>query len=81
VPTARQAACCPKNRQEHVEIGVDTSGVGYACDVVLYSEFDSHQSLAAYAVPGLPILAIPGTYAGSEMTPICGMTEDKLADD
>jgi hypothetical protein len=34
----------------HLEIGVDTSGVDYACDVVLYSEFDSHESLAAYAV-------------------------------
>ncbi|MDQ3261474.1 MAG: maleylacetate reductase, partial [Pseudomonadota bacterium] len=27
---------------------------------------------------GLPILAIPTTYAGSEMTPILGMTEDGL---
>src|SRR5580704_19565457 len=34
----------------HMEIGVDMSGVDYACDVVLYSEFDSHESLAAYAV-------------------------------
>jgi hypothetical protein len=34
----------------HIEIGVDTSRVGYACDVVLYSEFDSQSSLDAYAV-------------------------------
>jgi hypothetical protein len=33
----------------HMEIGLDSSGVDYACDVVLYSEFDSHASLAAYA--------------------------------
>lgn len=33
----------------HMEIGVDVSGVAYACDVVLYSEFDSHESLTAYA--------------------------------
>lgn len=34
----------------HLEIGVDTSGVDYACDVVLYSEFDSLESLASYAI-------------------------------
>ncbi|MFM0721294.1 Dabb family protein [Paraburkholderia strydomiana] len=34
----------------HMEIGVDTSKVDYACDVVLYSEFESHDALAAYAV-------------------------------
>ncbi|WP_144161703.1 Dabb family protein [Paraburkholderia sp. BCC1885] len=33
----------------HMEVGVDVSGADYACDVVLYSEFDSHESLAAYA--------------------------------
>lgn len=33
----------------HLEIGVDTSGVEYACDVVLYSEFDSKAALDAYA--------------------------------
>ena len=33
----------------HIEIGVDRSGVDYACDVVLYSEFDNADSLAAYA--------------------------------
>ncbi|MEW3612147.1 iron-containing alcohol dehydrogenase, partial [Pseudomonas aeruginosa] len=27
---------------------------------------------------GLPILAVPTTYAGSEMTPIWGLTEDRL---
>jgi len=33
-----------------LEIGVDTSRVDYACDVVLYTEFDSQASLDAYAV-------------------------------
>lgn len=32
-----------------LEIGVDNSRVDYACDVVLYSEFDSAQALADYA--------------------------------
>jgi heme-degrading monooxygenase HmoA len=32
-----------------LEIGVDESRVAYACDVVLYSEFDSREALAAYA--------------------------------
>ena len=32
-----------------LEIGVDQSRVDYACDVVLYSEFDNAESLAAYA--------------------------------
>ncbi len=33
----------------HLEVGVDSSGAAYACDVVLYSEFDSPASLASYA--------------------------------
>ena len=33
----------------HIEIGIDVSKASYACDVVLYSEFDSQASLAAYA--------------------------------
>lgn len=33
----------------HLEVGVDSSGIGYACDVVLYSEFDSQASLDGYA--------------------------------
>ncbi len=32
-----------------LEIGVDASQVDYACDVVLYSEFDSQAALDAYA--------------------------------
>lgn len=32
-----------------LEVGVDTSHVGYACDVVLYTEFDDVQALRAYA--------------------------------
>jgi quinol monooxygenase YgiN len=34
----------------HLEIGVDTSRIDYACDVVLYSEFESQAALDAYAV-------------------------------
>ena len=33
----------------HVEVGIDHSHVDYACDVVLYTEFDSQESLDAYA--------------------------------
>jgi Stress responsive A/B Barrel Domain len=33
----------------HVEVGVDESRIDYACDVVLYTEFDSRETLAAYA--------------------------------
>jgi hypothetical protein len=32
-----------------LEVGVDVSAVDYACDVVLYTEFESEESLAAYA--------------------------------
>lgn len=32
----------------HLEIGVDVSRVDYACDVVLYSEFESQSALDAY---------------------------------
>lgn len=32
-----------------LQIGVDSSGVDYACDVVLYSEFESQAALDAYA--------------------------------
>jgi hypothetical protein len=32
-----------------LEIGVDISQIDYACDVVLYSEFESVQALHAYA--------------------------------
>lgn len=33
----------------HLEIGTDVSGVDYACDVVLFSEFASQAALDAYA--------------------------------
>lgn len=33
----------------HIEVGVDVSGVDYACDVVLVSEFSDHAALEAYA--------------------------------
>jgi hypothetical protein len=39
--------CIPGLR--HLEIGVDTSHVDYACDVVLYTEFESKEALEAYA--------------------------------
>src|SRR6218665_1963099 len=32
-----------------LEVGLDVSGGDYACDVVLYTEFESPQALAAYA--------------------------------
>lgn len=32
-----------------LEIGIDISRISYACDVVLYSEFDSIEALEAYA--------------------------------
>ena len=34
----------------HLEIGVDSSRIDYACDVVLYSEFESQEALDGYAV-------------------------------
>lgn len=34
----------------HLEIGVDVSRIDYACDVVLYSEFESQAALDAYGV-------------------------------
>lgn len=33
----------------HIEVGIDSSFVDYACDVVLYSEFESQEALDAYA--------------------------------
>jgi len=32
-----------------LEVGLDHSGVDYACDVVLYTEFESQEALDAYA--------------------------------
>jgi hypothetical protein len=32
-----------------LEVGLDVSAVDYACDVVLYAEFESQESLEAYA--------------------------------
>jgi Stress responsive A/B Barrel Domain len=32
-----------------LEVGMDVSGVDYACDVVLYTEFKDAESLEAYA--------------------------------
>ena len=33
----------------HLEIGIDASRIDYACDVVLYSEFETQAALDAYA--------------------------------
>mgnify|MGYP000443854540 CR=1 FL=1 len=33
----------------HLELGIDSSCIDYACDVVLYTEFDTQASLDAYA--------------------------------
>ncbi|MDQ5897995.1 MAG: hypothetical protein QG612_2081 [Pseudomonadota bacterium] len=32
-----------------LEVGLDTSGVDYACDMVLYTEFETQAALEAYA--------------------------------
>jgi Stress responsive A/B Barrel Domain len=37
------------NGMQHMEIGIDTSRVDYACDVVLYTEFASQAALDVYA--------------------------------
>ena len=34
----------------HLEVGTDTSGVDYACDVVLYSEFESQERMLMPAI-------------------------------
>ena len=34
---------------QHLEVGLDTSGVDYACDVVLCTRFRDAQSLEGYA--------------------------------
>ena len=34
----------------HLEIGVDSSRVDHACDVVLYTEFESQAALDGYAI-------------------------------
>jgi len=33
----------------HLEVAIDESGVDYACDVVLLSDFESLEALSAYA--------------------------------
>ena len=33
----------------HIEVGINQSNVDYACDVVLMSDFESEEALAAYA--------------------------------
>lgn len=48
----RESFCSLRGRipgLRHLEIGEDSSGVEYACDVVLYSEFETQAALDAYA--------------------------------
>lgn len=33
----------------HLEVGLDTSGIDYACDVVLITEFETQAALDGYA--------------------------------
>jgi hypothetical protein len=33
----------------HLEVGIDSSGVDYACDAVLVTDFESREALDAYA--------------------------------
>lgn len=34
---------------KHLEVAIDESGVDYACDVLLLSDFESFEALSAYA--------------------------------
>lgn len=52
------------------------SAIGLA-KAVSYSLSVEHSSLDHIAKPILPIIAIPTTYAGSEMTPIFGVTHEQ----
>src|SRR4029453_530415 len=40
---------------QRLEVGLDTSGVDYACDVVLYTEFDTQEALDAHATHPAPL--------------------------
>jgi maleylacetate reductase len=50
--------------------------VGADCCVAVGGGSTTGLAKAIALVSGLPILAVPTTYAGSEMTPIWGLTED-----
>jgi maleylacetate reductase len=58
-------------RQEAARLGAD-------CAVAIGGGSTTGLGKAIALESGLPILAIPTTYAGSEMTPIYGLTEDGL---
>jgi hypothetical protein len=52
VERLRTAFCSLRGRVPgllHLEVGADTSGVDYACDVVLVSDFASQAALDGYA--------------------------------
>ena len=67
IETAREA------REEARRLGADCAvAIGGGSTVGL------GKAIALEAAPGFPILAIPTTYAGSEMTPIYGLTEGGL---
>jgi maleylacetate reductase len=65
IETARQA------REEARRLGAD-------CAIAIGGGSTTGLGKAIALDSGLPILAIPTTYAGSEMTPIFGITEDGL---
>ena len=49
VKTAFEGLMGRINGLNHIEVGLDTSDVDYACDVVLVSEFADSAALRAYA--------------------------------
>jgi hypothetical protein len=49
VKTAFEGLMGRINGLNHIEVGLDTSDVDYACDVVLVSEFADSAALKAYA--------------------------------
>ncbi len=49
VKTAFEGLMDRINGLNHIEVGLDTSDVDYACDVVLVSEFADSAALRAYA--------------------------------
>jgi Stress responsive A/B Barrel Domain len=49
VKTAFEGLMGRINGLSHIEVGLDTSDVDYACDVVLVSEFADSAALRAYA--------------------------------
>ena len=61
-----------------VEAGAEAKRLGAECLVTIGGGSTTGLGKAIALVTGLPILAIPTTYAGSEMTTIYGITENGL---